>query len=333
MPGGERRQLTGLEWGRALAILGVVGWHSYVFGFPTLLTPSYHGGFPDIAGGLYFNILLLAVPLFMSISLFLFIRQRERGETSALRRVRRLGFLAVFWIGLMTLTKGVGRVELIRAPEFVMSGNNSLFFFFVQLLLMTLIAEVALRLGLARRPRVVALALAVTVGLFLLRTSIANHAPAGHALTRYYATLNFLPYVFAMLGLHMVLERGWRPRRHHFVMGLAAYIGLAVAEWQLLPTQLLGGQVPPYARPSLVLGAALIMAVLVTGTWPRWRPVMLLAELSLAVYCVHIFVLTHLYSAFPALPTAEAVQGPVAFLLTMAITLAIAYSVRRRAVL
>jgi peptidoglycan/LPS O-acetylase OafA/YrhL len=175
----ERRHIAGLEWGRALAILAVVGWHSQGLGRAKVLTPFYEGGFGDVAGVVYLNVLLLAVPVFMSISLFLYIR----------------------------------------------------------------------------------------------------------------------------------------------------------SEWRWLADLLDEQRIPAYTRPSLVLGTALVMAALVTEAWPDWRPAMLLAELSLAVYCIHIFVLDHLGSLLPTLSDAQAREGPLAFLLTLAITLPIAYGLRRRVVL
>lgn len=326
----ERSKLTGLEWGRAFAAVAVVAWHTHAVGQSTVFTPEYEGGVDDVSGVVYFNVLLLAVPVFMSISLFLYVRQRDRGTTTLSRRVRRLGFLSVFWIAVITMTRGFGDVDISESPEFVLSGGHSIFYFFVQLLLMTILAEAALALGLSRRPRLVILCLVGSTALFVLRSRIAGHLPGGDLVTLYWGALNFPPYVFAMLGLHMALERGWRLRARHLVVCLVGYLALAGLEWAVLTLETFGTRPAAYARPSLVLGATAIMAVLVTRRWGQWRPAMLLAELSLAIYCVHILILEHLESIVPSLAPADAHAGPLAFLATLGLTLPIAYALRRR---
>lgn len=326
------RRLPGLDYGRAVFIIAVVGWHTQALGRSRVLEADAAGtAFPvDVVSVLYFNALLLAVPFFLTTSLLLYARARGDGARFA-PRARRLAWLAAFWISVWALTRGVGPVDAGAAPAYVLSGGRSVFYFLVELLQLTAVLELGLRAGLRHRPRVTAALVLLGVALPLVRVPLADALPGEDVFLAYWSPLNFAVYPFVALA---ILQLGaLRVRVVGMAAAAVAYVGLAVVEWGTLTGGAAygvdGTVVPPYGRPSLVLAAGVITLALVRlrGTTPR--PVRLASDLSLGVYCVHPFLVTNGPAVFGTAWATIAPRSWLLFLVVLALSVALAYPLRR----
>lgn len=331
------RYLPGFDYGRAFFILAVVGWHTQVLGSARVLRPDEAGAsLPvDVPGVIYLNVLLLAVPFFLTSSLVLYARARqaEDGRGRFARRLTRLAWLAGFWVAVWSLTRGIGHVDSGFAVQFVFSGGHSVFYFLIELCLLTAVMEAALRLGLADRPRAT-MALALLAALLpILRIPIAD-ALRGHdaGLLAYWSPLNFLVYPFLALVVLQFAARRQLPR-WWLVPALLGYVSLTVVEWALMVSGRAfatdGTVLSPYARPSVMLAAGVITLALLGVRREAPRAVRGLSDLSLGVYCVHPFLVVNGAWVFREAWATIEPRRWLLFLVAVVLSLALAYPLRR----
>ena len=91
----ERRpsHLSGFDWLRAFMSVAVVLWHGHAFGMSELFGREFALPYRPCASDLLdFNVLLVAVPTFITIACFLYGRGQD-GPNALSRRLRRLGLL------------------------------------------------------------------------------------------------------------------------------------------------------------------------------------------------------------------------------------------------
>jgi len=320
--------LRGLDYGRAFFAVAVVAFHAQALGpFDALSRPAR----PDLAGVIYLNVLLIAVPFFFTTSLFLYARSWRPDLTRFRGRLVQLGLLSAFWISLTWSFRGVGQLEAGEAPAFILSGGDSAFYFFVGLIWLTVTVELMMRRRWDARPRLlIALTLASAL-VMLLEGPLADALPGDRYVVNYWSPLNFIAYAPAAILLVRFEAKVLSGRV--LVLALSAYVGLAVVEWMVLDTRDVGPfpvYLPVYSRPSLVLAAALIVAVLVRGAWHPPRVVVWLSGLSLGIYCVHQLVLENAAAIWPALYDKLDVSPFLIFAAVLATSIALVAAARSR---
>ncbi len=336
VPSGTAR-VGGLDIGRAVFVVAVVGWHTQALGRARVLRPEEAGRtFPvDVPGVVYFDLLLLAVPFFLTASLVLRARAFERdGAARFPARLRRLAWLAAFWVGVWTLSRGLGDIRWSKAPAFVLSGGNSIFYFLVALLGLTAFMELLLRRGLLGRPRATAALVGVTTLLPLFRVPLASIFERGDdLLLAYWSPLNFLVYPFLAIAVVQLARRPGLLTAPRLAAAAIVYVGLAALQWRFL----VGGNgfltdgtvLSPYARPSLVLGAGVLCLAALTWTGTAPRGARLLSDLSLGIYCVHPFMVVNGERVFGIHWTSLEPRSFTFFLVILGLSVLLAYPLRR----
>lgn len=329
--------IAGLDYGRAFFSVAVVVWHTRGLGDAAALKGATGLGALDWRGALYYNVLLVAVPFFLTTSLWLYAMRRIPGETTFRRQVGTLLVLTCFWIwAFQLLIRGVHHIDPGETLKFVLTGGDSVFYFFVALTGLTVGVELAVRGRLHDRPRLLIAGLALSLVLLVLRMPIAESLPADMRVYvwSYWSPLGFFPYLFVALLLRLAHMRELTVSRATLAIATVAIAVVAIMEWGFLgnATPLADdlSAMPAYARPSVVLTGMLATWICLTAPLEPRAPITWLAGLSLAIYCVHPFVLSDLGRAIPAVTDVVDDRPFVLFLVVLSITLTIAYPLARK---
>ncbi len=273
----------GFDYARCLFAVMVVALHTRALGASAK------------ADVVYDHFFSLAVPSFILISLFLFVAKGNVTGRSLAQRVERLLLLFVFWSAAHAIvfhkTEDILRgcesaTGLVRTA---VKGGNDIFYFFSCLAFVTIVAAAVCRLA----PRVLwTLALVATCGLWVM-SSLAG-GRLSEELANYYNPLNFVPYAFvAPLVVDQVRQGSLKSSAAKTVAVFALLFMTWLIATLLEPHYLhtADGRWPSaYSRPSAVLGAVTVICLFLLISRPAPRIVQRLADCSLGIYCVHIFV-------------------------------------------
>ncbi len=297
----KQRYFPGFDYLRAALCIFVVAWHNFVFGAPTYVTDATINRLsPTIQDILYFNLLLLAVPTFFQLSLFLFLRtRRERGGGHFTDRMSRFSSLLIFWSLMVILYRymlGWNITDYFRdltqTVLTIITGGRSIFYYFFSLLFLTALAE-ALFFFLEHQPRyrnsIVWAAVVFSVIIFVA---------APHVFARlgvwfdYWNPLNFIPYAFSAF---LLVDFSARKNRNTITAGLFLLcLVFSLGEWLFIKYYIWnnywGYIMPPYARVSVVLGAMFLVLFFTQISLPPAKIIRLLSAYSLGIYCFHKFI-------------------------------------------
>lgn len=304
----------GFDYLRAFMSLAVVAWHLRVFGLSGFFDPEgYRHHFITFSDIINMQVLLLAVPVFFLVSLFLYFEHGAMDNHYFVRRVRKIAGLYGFWLAVFLVIYGcsygfsslvpVGGWDLLRK---IISGWGSLYYFFFSLLLLTCLARF-----IAPFPRrLVWLLLAVSLAVLWVMDLLVKSGVTSGSLVAYWNPVNFLPYLFLA---RLFADYNGRQDLTSNPFPLALFILLtmgcvlaAVGEWHWL----ISGHnfayndcaLPCYTRVSLALGAAIVFRL---SWFIRYRPnyvVRFLADYSLGLYCLHGYASWFLYHRLVATP-------------------------------
>jgi hypothetical protein len=261
----------------------------------------------------------LAVPVFLQISLFLlYIKSEETGLSYFLRkRLPRLVYLYIFWVGLKVLFDVFVRKELWEVAEvasstrglveFIVSGSHSPFFFFFALIFLSTLASTLIfafkkfRIDSSRR-LFLAYGLLVASCLFVFGLSVTeialtwlnNGSSPGIARSISsiafwdYNPFSFLPYLFtALISAQEFQENKLRNWSTSFKLKLGALLSLSIfftiLEWHLFDKML------HYSRLSLVFGSWFFLYLALTLKLKAPPIIKSLSACSLGIYGFHVF--------------------------------------------
>jgi peptidoglycan/LPS O-acetylase OafA/YrhL len=317
--------------------LAVVAWHIHLFGISTLFDKrlfSHHAiTFSDIMN---FQFLLLAVPVFFLISLFLFFDHYKTHDGYFKNRIKRIACLYGFWLGLFFLfyvwRYGFSPLLPTDGKNLLMkitSGWSTLYYFFFSLLIVTCLARMVVLV-----PRYVVWLLFILSLLSLWGVAfLVKIGVAPNYLVAYWNPLNFVPYVFiARLFSGIADQDLFNFSFLSFSLLLLGFVFAACFEWQWM----ICGQhfqyndcaLPAYTRVSLVLGAILVFRL---SWFIHRRPnrlIRFLSDYSLGIYCLHGYASLLVYKRIVS--TLGSHGAPlIAFLLIVSLSLAAAVFLRR----
>ncbi|MDX2230529.1 MAG: acyltransferase [Leptolyngbyaceae cyanobacterium bins.349] len=321
----KQERFEGFDFLRAIFSVAVIGYKTKIFYIPKILFPSaFTIALSDyVLSGM---VGALAVPVFLQISLFIFqLKSEDTGLKYFLqKRLPRLVSLYLFWVISITVfdilfVDGLDAIKgAIASPKsfllFIVSGNNTPYFFFFSLIFVTIIAEIlVLRLGRVQKPSTrltinYALLIISSIMVFAFATiepiidymglqSFALKSLSN--LTSWdYSPLNFLPYIFsAAITAQEYRMRSLDKMTSSLKWKLKSLLVLTLSffalEWILTSHKLLiqVDQAPldHYMRLSLVFGSWLLLyaAILVKQRPPVF--VKFLASCSLGIYGFHVF--------------------------------------------
>lgn len=289
------KRLNGLDYIKALMSVFVVAWHSGGGGFTVIGDrENYQTHSYSVADFFSFQILLLAVPLFMLTSNFLFLSKSP--NKAAIKVVlRRYFILLVFWVVLSHLFFG-GYEELLgifpkdwtQVVAFIFTGGYTLYYFIVSLIVTQLIGYLFMRAGTTLI--ITSLLISCAIIFFIPLVAIKFSFPK---ISLHWNPLNFLPYPFIAILLARYFETINKYRKRMAFIFLVLIIMLVVFEWAFYRNAILG--FPAYSRLSLVMESALIMAFALAPSVPDNRIVRFMSEHSLGLYSLHQLVKTPLF--------------------------------------
>jgi len=291
-PNPAKEHIYGFDWLRAIFSIAVVVVHLGYLS-PSLIFDQarWREHVFNWSDAVNFYGLLLAVPVFIMMSCFLVTKS---SQLKLGRRIWRIGRLFLFWAVLLNIYQyGVDRSihGLPRQPidfiTYVASGFRTPFYFFVSLIIVTILAAWAR----ARSTKVVASLLVASIfliGFLPIVARITGRAELCH----FAMPLNFTPYPFAAVIAIRVPRSQFRVVMY---MLFAAGVILASLDWSYYIDPLFfevnAYPLPAYTRPSLVFLAA---AVVFAATRFEFKPCAItkyMSEHSLALYCLHPFTL------------------------------------------
>jgi peptidoglycan/LPS O-acetylase OafA/YrhL len=301
-------RIDGIQWLRAVMSIFVVIWHLGGGGTSLLWTGDVGQHTVTLSDFINFHVLLLAVPTFLMVSSYLFARSNPDGKT-ALRRARRIGLLLLIWAPLSTIYSGSWHDVIANFPTtsagaftYVLTGGNTIYYYFVALLMIYALAFTANRL-----PTAINIGLLATASVATAAAPLVAIHFSWPLLSAYCSPVNFITYPFASVIIIRLLDSDKPLSRVALpVIALLALGGvLAVLEWRLyrhaafFPNH--GFAFPAYTRASLI---AFVMAIMVAAIhWNRGLPaaVDFMARYSLALYLLHLFVAAPVRPAVMAL--------------------------------
>ncbi|GFK94172.1 hypothetical protein NNJEOMEG_02012 [Fundidesulfovibrio magnetotacticus] len=309
-------------------------WHIVAAPKVTRFAPDILQGFvPTGTDILSMNLLLLAVPVFMQVSMFLYVLNRETKADYFPRRMRQLFIMTLFWATAHNIILEMDvRLFLVSLPYFLgyLISTNTSFYFLVSLMIWTAGYEAVRRVFPAGE-----LSAARATGLWVASMLVMLAAPwffQGVLQLPYYYwnPMTFIPYLFGGILVRSLLDNGTLDdaSRAGRVVGCltALWLVLSVLEWVFLSRIAWPGYpdkyiMPPYARASLCVGALAIVCGAM-AFFRKHHPLLeRLAGLSFGVFCLHLLLnhwLAPFFSMFAV--TDKTVQYVLVLMLSFAVT-------------
>jgi peptidoglycan/LPS O-acetylase OafA/YrhL len=339
-PNPSEERWYGIDYLRALMSFAVVAWHMRLFG--TSRQFDAQGFFLEqieISDILNFNLLLLAVPVFFLISLFLQNEKWMQGQLRLFARLERLLYLYCFWVGMALLLYRLENKLSVIWPDsiaklglFVVTGGYSLFYFLFSLILLTIISY-----AFYKSPPVIHwVLLVVSTSLMWIFPYVVTKKNDCSFLVAFWNPLNFLPYIFIsrLIYIYLLQRRDRLYSIHYKIIVWGAFclcVISAVCEWywfrDINNFEFNGYAFPSYTRISVVSGAAFLFLTSFYIRHPPPECIRFLSEYSLGIYCLHGFVGWYVvkFMAGMGLPSRELIE----FLTVMLVSLMFSVILRR----
>lgn len=309
--------LPGIEWLRAIFSVAVVIWHQGSAGMSLIGDKArYQEHVFTLSDLINFHFLVLAVPVFFLISCYLYA-MKDRTSKDLLRRITRLCLLTLFWsIAVRVWYLGSeGITGFIPDSStalfwFVMSGGQTLYYFFIALIFGILLTHIF------RKCPTGYLAILFAAACACLPVLAAAAMRTGdYHLAAFYNPLNFLPYPFAGILLLRIqpLLRQQGTRTIWLAALMTGGILFSLFEWKYLVHEVFFLEqtfaFPAYTRGSEVFLSIFFFSLLLNGDVRSNRVICFMSKHSLALYCLHPFFrgfsiksLALLNVSWPALP-------------------------------
>ncbi|MBE9137188.1 acyltransferase family protein [Nodosilinea sp. LEGE 07088] len=314
----QQNVFEGLHFLRAIFSISIVALKTYVFYIPNLFITSDVVFLPSA------TVAYLAVPVFLQISLFLFYFKSDNEGLVyfAKKRLRRLIYTYLFWVGSITIFEALfwrGSIESIifslkGVIEFIVSGNTTPYFFFFSLIFVTCLAQLLL-LSFFRIESKLKKAISYC-GLILSCIMVVGFATANFfmiqkgfqwpgigffdSLSQWdYNPLVFIPYIFtAFITVQELEENNLQQFNGSLRLKLWILFSLAIAffifEWHLTALGILInlGHAPlqHYMRPSLIFGSWLLLYLALLSEQRVPVIVKFISQCSLGIYGFHVFL-------------------------------------------
>ncbi|MEI6332410.1 MAG: acyltransferase [Pseudanabaena sp. ELA645] len=328
-----RRHISGFDYLRAFFAILVVVWHAGGVSFLGKINPYLQ----NLVNIFYYNICLLAVPVFFSISLHLFYEKQLVSSTSFPRKkfmslIRLYGIWML--IGIMfnsLLSRGNYLLTLLDVNNLlitIVKGSRAELFFLFSLIIISYLCFCNSKYFLTRKHSLrtqlilllMSLLLLIFVSLYTLKTGTV-------VFSAYWNPICFIPYIFSASILVLVnenkesgLTKYFYERKFLFVIILiACFILSSWLEWQIFnaPSIFGGYLLPPYARVSLVIGSFLICYCAILYKGKSSNLIDELSQESLGIYLLHGYFLFLIGFLVSRLQTLQFFQVSVGIILAL----------------
>ncbi len=299
--------IPGINWLRALLSVAVVVWHLGSFGISSIFDRTNYAHHVFTPSDLVnFHVLVVAVPTFFLISCYLYARKNPAAPYLKQRIVRFMVLALVWTVAGKTWLAGYQGLLSLRPTSvasfitIVFSSGLTLYYFFISLIILTGITHVCLRLSTTTNAVLFALA---CIYVFIAPAIAIRYSLYG--MCALWNPMNFIPYPFVAIltarNERLFVQRGSQLA----IIGvfLVAAVLFGFYEWRFYVHEgFFDGQpyaLPAYTRLSVVCMAVVLFAVGLTKTIRTNRIIDFMSKQSLALYCLHPFVIVFGSQYFP----------------------------------
>ena len=339
------QSIPGFYWLRAIMSVAVVAWHINTFGTSLLFSKTDYRNHVFVFSDLInFHVLLLAVPIFFLISCYLYARKNPSVEY-CWRRVARFAVLAVFLtIAGIAWYDGCHGLSLLRPRSLqaflttVISAAGTQYYFFVSLMILSVVTHIASKLS--TRVNSILFILACALIFALAKAAIAFSLPA---LIAFWSPMNFMPYPFAAIVMARNEARlaSGNSRLLIITSFFAAAILISLYEWRFdvsgIFFDIQAFAMPAYTRLSLVFLSISLLAAVMTRKIRTNRIIEFMSGQSMALYCLHPFIIifAYRYITFPKfqIPSFLFESGRITAITLACYTVSLLYGNLRKAAL
>lgn len=338
----QSQYFNSFDYLKVFFAIAVVAWHTKAFGPTSFVSNQLSLNLKEV---IYGNVLLIAVPIFAQISLFLYIYNREIKKNYFLKRVFHLATLYLFWMALLIILFYADERTKFKTWEFWFSGGASPLYFLLVLAVMTILAEIFLLAKKLVNERAL-----VFISLFLLLASILVLVFKTHLvnfieprflplLMSHWSPINFVPYVFSAWLFFYFYQKGYLKKQDIRIKTLIFLFLITIIvyfEYKFMPNSIYlkydGMLIPPYSRLSIILSALLILYVFLNRNYLPSRIVKIFAELTLGIYILHVFVMNLLAGISPSYY--EAIKNSLLYFgLVLSISLLLTYLIKQKKII
>ena len=290
------QHIEGIDYLRTVMSIFVVIWHMGGGGssliFSKLDYAKHTFVFSDF---LNFHVLLLAVPVFIFISIYLF-SVKQPCFAILRKRVLRLSLLLTFWpLILIFYNKGYQGLATLpwtpaaNAVYTILQAGQTIYYFFPSLILCLFATFIFLRLN--RNWQIIlmlsSLALLAVLPIF---TKFSNLYIA----SAYWNPFNFIPLSFAAVLVAQNASFILKKRIFVIIFSLLLSLFFAIIEWHYATGAIFfAGQnhaIATYTRPSLLFEVIALFTVAMDPRIKSSGVIRFTSKNALALYCLHPFL-------------------------------------------
>jgi hypothetical protein len=328
------KHIEGFDYLRAIMSVFVVAWHMEGGGKSLIFSKDrYLEHVFTVSDFVNFHILLLAVPMFIFISNYLYVLGGV-SDSVFRKRARRILILLTFWpIALVIFRNGYhGLLNLVphslsSLAVTALTAGHTIYYFFVSLILSFSITHIIAKLKFK-----------LQIFGFILSIIIVASLPSFtkmygfYFLSAYWNPLNFIPFPFAAVLLAQ--NEDYVRLKMIFLMNssIVLFVLLSIFEWHysvadiFFPGQ--GYAIPAYTRSSLVFGV-IVLAILATDQRIKSNGIIkYMAKYSLALYCLHPFLMKPVKAVVAKIFQNETISTYTSIILVILFSYAIAAVLR-----
>jgi peptidoglycan/LPS O-acetylase OafA/YrhL len=289
-------RIDGIDYLRAICSIFVVVWHLNGAGRSLIFSKDrFFEHIFTLSDFVNFHILLLAVPIFIFVSTYLYAIKGP-SSSNLLSRFKRICILLLFWPGVLIIFQngysGLFKIlpnSITSFAVFLLRAGYSLYYFFVSLIICLFLTHLVSQMK--RQHQIFGFVLSAI--LLTIFPEITKHTGV-FLFSVYWNPLNFIPFSFAAVLLANNLEY-ISSRKGRFLIGsIVLCVLFAVLEWKFSIGEiffLMEGEVgiPTYTRTSLVFAVLAISIIALTINIRSNAVIKYMSRYSLALYCLHAF--------------------------------------------
>lgn len=292
-----RPRIEGIDYLRVIMSIFVVIWHmsgvdrSLIFSEDLYLKHVF-----TVSDFVNFHMLLLAVPTFIFVSIYLYA-SKPVSITGLKKHFTRLFLLLSFWPIVFILYKNgyqglhtIAPSSLVDFVYTVLRAGHTIYYFFTSLIICLLIVHFFIQLNRKLQLSIFLISIILLVSLPQL-TKITGFYP----LSAYWSPLNFIPLSFAAAlfaqNKNDILEHS----KIVLLFLVVLWVFFSIFEWKYSVGQIFfpgqGYAIPAYTRISLLFA---VIAIFILALSPRIKAnsiIKYMARYSLALYCIHPFLI------------------------------------------
>ncbi|WP_285719165.1 acyltransferase [Pelosinus sp. IPA-1] len=324
---------SGFDYLRAFCAIAVVATHTTIFGQTDMYINKGVHFIVTLAEIFYVNVLLLAVPIFIQISLFLYVTKRKT-TADFIKRIKSILVLWFFWIFVNALFTGISIPQPSLWLQFFLTGGGSIFYFFSELLILVVLAELMLKIKKTTDERyfigITVFLFAISLMVFFIKPEILNFVKCDpQYLYSYWTPTNFFPYVFSTILISWLAEK--KPKLTVYIIPVVLlYIVMSFIEWMTLPdiryVAQNGYAFPTYGRTSVVLAASFLVIFFSLNHYRVPKIIQFFSDNSLAIYGIHMFIIR--CKLFDVLQLREPISSFTLFACTLTVTIILVYLIK-----